>query len=118
MHEPSGAARHDHHNDQVALVCREASNAVGGWPAPFFLYHKGLQLAWQCWAARRTGWYAAGIRMHRPLTSPARHALFHRLAARDRIRGAYRNLPAAGQRISPRIRHLCPVLVWLRGESK
>ncbi|MEU2686540.1 hypothetical protein ABZ654_22115 [Streptomyces hygroscopicus] len=56
--------------------------------------------------------------MHRPLTSPARHALFHRLAARDRIRGAYRNLPAAGQRISPRIRHLCPVLVWLRGESK
>ncbi|XKK60704.1 hypothetical protein HFP71_33955 [Streptomyces sp. ARC32] len=32
-----------------------------------------------------SGWYAADIRMHHPLTTPARHALYHRLAARNRI---------------------------------
>ncbi|GGV08116.1 glycosyl transferase [Streptomyces litmocidini] len=78
----------------VVLVRREAFDAVGGWPAEFFLYHEGLQLAWQCWSAGWTGWYAAGIRMHHPLTSPTRHALFHRLAARNRIWVAYRSLPA------------------------
>ncbi|MFF8592866.1 glycosyltransferase family 2 protein [Streptomyces sp. NPDC015220] len=79
----------------VVLVRREAFDSVGGWPAEFFLYHEGLHLAWRCWAAGWTGWYAAGIRMHHPLTSPTRHALFHRLAARNRIWVAYRNLPAA-----------------------
>lgn len=79
----------------VVLIRREAFDAVGGRPAEYFLYHEGLQLAWQCWAAGWTGWYAAGIRMHHPLTSPARHALFHRLAAHNRISVAYRNLPAA-----------------------
>ncbi|MYR42895.1 glycosyltransferase [Streptomyces sp. SID5910] len=78
----------------VVLVRREAFDAVGGWTAEFFLYHEGLQLAWQFWAAGWTGYYAAGIRMHHPLTSPTRHALFHRLAARNRIWVAYRNLPA------------------------
>ncbi|MFB7356112.1 hypothetical protein [Streptomyces gardneri] len=38
--------------------------------------------------------YAASIRMHHPLTKPARHALYHRPAARNRIWIAYRNLPA------------------------
>ncbi|MGW1158875.1 glycosyltransferase family 2 protein [Streptomyces sp. NPDC002519] len=79
----------------VVLVRREAFDAAGGWPAEFFLYHEGLQLAWQCWSAGWNGWYAAGIRMHHPLTSPARHALFHRLSARNRIWVAYRNLPTA-----------------------
>lgn len=78
----------------VVLVRRAAFDAVGGWPAEFFLYHEGVQLAWRCWAAGWNGWYAADIRMHHPLTSPARHALFHRLAARNRIWVAYRNLPA------------------------
>ncbi|MEU6523649.1 hypothetical protein ABZ892_12685 [Streptomyces sp. NPDC046924] len=32
--------------------------------------------------------------MHHPLTTPARHALYHRLAARNRIWIAYRKLPA------------------------
>ncbi|MEU4359964.1 glycosyltransferase family 2 protein [Streptomyces virginiae] len=78
----------------VVLVRRAAFDAVRGWPAEFFLYHEGLQLAWQCWAAGWTGYYAADLRMHHPLTSPTRHALFHRLAARNRIWVAYRNLPA------------------------
>ncbi|GAA3381310.1 glycosyltransferase [Streptomyces sannanensis] len=78
----------------VVLVRRAAFEEAGGWPGSFFLYHEGLDLAWRLWAAGWTGWYAASIRMHHPLTAPTRHALFHRLAARNRIWAAYRSLPA------------------------
>ncbi|MFI1283850.1 glycosyltransferase family 2 protein [Streptomyces sp. NPDC020858] len=79
----------------VVLVRRTAFDAVGGWADPLFLYHEGVDLSWRLWSHGHTGWYAAGIRMHHPLTSPTRHALFHRLAARNRVWVAYRNLPGA-----------------------
>ncbi|MET9658127.1 glycosyltransferase family 2 protein [Streptomyces sp. NPDC006510] len=79
----------------VVLVRRNVFDALGGWEASLFLYHEGLDLAYRCWAAGYTGFYAADIRMHHPVTSPARHALFHRLAARNRITVAYRNLPGS-----------------------
>ena len=78
----------------VVLVRRRAFDAVGGWADGFFLYHEGLDLAQRLWDRGDTGWYAAGVRMHHPLTVPSRHALFHRLAARNRVWVAYRNLPA------------------------
>ncbi|MFI7174744.1 glycosyltransferase family 2 protein [Streptomyces spororaveus] len=78
----------------VVLIRRTAFDAAGGWADPFFLFHEGLDLAQRIWTRGATGWYAAGIRMHHPLTSPTRHALFHRLAARNRVWVAYRNLPA------------------------
>ncbi|WP_431045296.1 glycosyltransferase family 2 protein [Streptomyces sp. P1-3] len=78
----------------VVLIRRAAFDAVGGWAEGFFLYHEGLDLAQRLWGQGHTGWYAAGIRMHHPLTQPTRHALFHRLAARNRVWVAYRNLPA------------------------
>ncbi|MCZ0984121.1 glycosyltransferase family 2 protein [Streptomyces sp. x-45] len=53
-----------------------------------------FDLAWRLYAASWSGWYATDIHMHHPLTDPARHALYHRLAARNRIWIAYRNLPA------------------------
>ncbi|MFF8917871.1 glycosyltransferase family 2 protein [Streptomyces sp. NPDC015032] len=77
----------------VVLVRRNVFDALGGWGASLFLYHEGLDLACRCWAAGWTGWYAADLRMHHPVTSPTRHAPFHRLAARNRITVAYRNLP-------------------------
>ncbi|MFJ8752140.1 glycosyltransferase family 2 protein [Streptomyces sp. NPDC102441] len=77
----------------VVLVRRDVFDALGGWEASLFLYHEGLDLGYRCWAAGWTGWYAATLRMHHPLTSPTRHALFHRLSARNRITVAYRNLP-------------------------
>ncbi|MFE6490713.1 glycosyltransferase family 2 protein [Streptomyces sp. NPDC057748] len=75
------------------VVRRDVFDALGGWEAGLFLHHEGLDLSSRCWAAGWTGWYAAGLRMHHPPTSPARHALFHRLAARNRITVAHRNLP-------------------------
>jgi len=78
----------------VVLIRRAAFDHIGGWADGFFLYHEGLDLAQRLWAQGYTGWYAAGIRMHHPLTNPTRHALFHRLAARNRVWVAYRNLPA------------------------
>ncbi|MEU3607974.1 glycosyltransferase family 2 protein [Streptomyces sp. NPDC035033] len=90
----------------VVLIRRDAFDQVGGWEGSLFLYHEGLDLAWRLYAAGWSGWYAASIRMHHPLTAPARHALYHRLtaparhalyhrlAARNRIWIAHRNLPA------------------------
>ncbi|WP_443059190.1 glycosyltransferase family 2 protein [Streptomyces sp. NBC_00435] len=76
----------------VVMVRRDAFDAAGGW-ADFFLYHEGIDLAYRLWDQGRTGWYAADVRMHHPVTSPTRHALFHRLAARNRVWLAHRNLP-------------------------
>ncbi|MFF8036090.1 glycosyltransferase family 2 protein [Streptomyces sp. NPDC016626] len=78
----------------VVLIRRAAFDQVGGWESTLFLYHEGFDLAWRLYAAGWSGWYAADLRMHHPLTTPARHALYHRLAARNRIRIAHRNLPA------------------------
>ncbi|WP_073949793.1 glycosyltransferase family 2 protein [Streptomyces kebangsaanensis] len=77
----------------VVMVRRKEFDAVGGWAGDFFLYHEGIDLAWKFWSLGRTGWYAAGVRMHHPVTTPARHARFYRLAARNRVWVAYRNLP-------------------------
>ncbi|MDH6143521.1 GT2 family glycosyltransferase [Kitasatospora sp. GP30] len=78
----------------VVLVRRAVFEQVGGWNERLFLYHEGFDLSWRMWDRGYTGWYAAGIRMHHPLSSPSRHALFHRLSARNRVWVAYRNLPA------------------------
>ncbi|MGI5262400.1 glycosyltransferase family 2 protein [Streptomyces angustmyceticus] len=78
----------------VVLVRRKPFDAAGGWAAELFLYHEGIALAQQLWDQGYTGWYAAEVRMHHPVTSPDRHALFHRYSARNRVWVAYRNLPA------------------------
>ncbi|GAB2734996.1 hypothetical protein GCM10010442_65350 [Kitasatospora kifunensis] len=78
----------------VVLVRRTVLEQVGGWNERLFLYHEGFDLSWRIWDQGYTGWYAAGIRMHHPLNSPSRHAMFHRLSARNRVWVAYRNLPA------------------------
>ncbi|MFD3470659.1 glycosyltransferase family 2 protein [Streptomyces sp. NPDC058682] len=78
----------------VVLIRRDTFDAVGGWEDQLFLYHEGLDLAWRLYEAGWSGWYAASIRMHHPLSEPARHALYHRLAARNRIWIAHRNLPS------------------------
>ncbi|MER6146872.1 glycosyltransferase family 2 protein [Streptomyces hirsutus] len=77
----------------VVLIRRHVFDEAGGWEGGFFLYHEGLDLAYRFWSAGYTGWYAASIRMHHPLTAPIRHPLFHRLSARNRIWVAYRNFP-------------------------
>ncbi|MFD7620669.1 glycosyltransferase family 2 protein [Streptomyces sp. NPDC059802] len=77
----------------VVLVRRRVFEEVGRWESSIFLYHEGLDLAYRFWSAGYTGWYAAEIRMHHPVSSPARHPQFYRLASRNRISVAYCSLP-------------------------
>ncbi|MEW2548255.1 glycosyltransferase family 2 protein [Streptomyces sp. NPDC047002] len=77
----------------VVLVRRAAFDAAGGWPGHFFLFHEGVDLAWRMWDLGYTGRYAPDVVVHHPATDPARHDAFYRLAARNRVWLARRNLP-------------------------
>jgi GT2 family glycosyltransferase len=75
------------------VVRREAYDATGGWPEPFFYAHEGIELAWRVWDA---GWrvrYAGDLAVEHPLVTQARHAGHLRLDARNRVWLARRNLP-------------------------
>ncbi|RKN41358.1 glycosyltransferase [Streptomyces hoynatensis] len=78
---------------------------VGGLPDHFFYAHEETDLAWR---ALDAGWsidYRADMVLHHPATAPSRHAVYHRMVARNRVWLARRNLPLP----------LVPVylLVWL-----
>ncbi|WP_049573371.1 glycosyltransferase family 2 protein [Streptomyces sp. SBT349] len=66
---------------------------VGGLPDHFFYAHEETDLAWR---ALDAGWfidYRADLVLHHPATAPSRHALYHRMIARNRVWLARRNLP-------------------------
>ncbi|MFB6617221.1 glycosyltransferase family 2 protein [Streptomyces sp. NPDC085524] len=67
---------------------------VGGLPADFFYAHEETDLAWR---ALDAGWsidYRADMVLLHPTTAPSRHAVYHRMVARNRVWLARRNLPA------------------------
>jgi GT2 family glycosyltransferase len=66
---------------------------VGGLPDEFFYAHEETDLAWR---ALDAGWsidYRADMVLHHPATAPSRHAVYHRMVARNRVWLARRNLP-------------------------
>ncbi|MFD0368699.1 glycosyltransferase family 2 protein [Streptomyces sp. NPDC059071] len=66
---------------------------IGGWPEDFFFTHEETDLAWR---ALDDGWtvrYAPELLLQHPKTSPARHAVYYRMTARNRVWLAKRNLP-------------------------
>ncbi|WP_190155635.1 glycosyltransferase family 2 protein [Streptomyces litmocidini] len=66
---------------------------IGGWPEDFFFTHEETDLAWR---ALDAGWkvlYAPELLLQHPRTSPARHAVYYRMTARNRVWLAKRNLP-------------------------
>ncbi len=68
---------------------------VGGLPDDFFYAHEETDLAWR---ALNAGWmidYRSDMVLYHPTTAPARHAVYHRMVARNRVWLARRNLPAA-----------------------
>jgi GT2 family glycosyltransferase len=67
--------------------------AVGGWGAPYFYAHEGIELAWRVWSAGYRVWYAAELVIHHEVTTPTRHHEYFRLNARNRVWLAKRNLP-------------------------
>ncbi|MFF5392116.1 glycosyltransferase family 2 protein [Streptomyces sp. NPDC013012] len=69
-------------------------DAIGGWPEEFFFTHEETDLAWR---ALDAGWkvvYEPKLLLQHPRTSPARHAVYYRMTARNRVWLAKRNLPA------------------------
>ncbi|NEA48058.1 glycosyltransferase [Streptomyces sp. SID10815] len=67
---------------------------IGPWPAEFFFGHEESDLAWR---ALDAGWrilYAPELVLQHPKTSPARHAVYYRFTARNRVWLARRRLPA------------------------
>lgn len=67
---------------------------TGGWPDAFFFTHEETDLAWR---AIDRGWdvlYEPQLVLQHPKTSPARHAVYYRMTARNRVWLAKRHLPA------------------------
>ncbi|MDX3064830.1 glycosyltransferase [Streptomyces clavifer] len=67
---------------------------VGPLPDDFFYAHEETDLAWR---ALDAGWmidYRADMVLNHPTTAPSRHAVYHRMVARNRVWLARRNLPA------------------------
>src|SRR5690606_1121328 len=65
----------------------------GGWGAPYFYAHEGIELAWRVWDQGRRAWYAGDLVANHPAIEPTRHADYFRLNARNRVWLAKRNLP-------------------------
>ncbi|MFG3497480.1 glycosyltransferase family 2 protein [Streptomyces sp. NPDC047928] len=66
---------------------------VGGLPDEFFYAHEETDLAWR---ALDAGWmidYRSDMVLLHPTTAPSRHAVYHRMVARNRVWLARRNLP-------------------------
>nr|WP_299531319.1 glycosyltransferase [uncultured Streptomyces sp.] len=66
---------------------------TGPWPAEFFFTHEETDLSWR---ALDAGWkilYEPGLLLQHPKTSPARHSVYYRMTARNRVWLARRNLP-------------------------
>ncbi|WP_236246185.1 glycosyltransferase family 2 protein [Streptomyces sp. CC210A] len=75
-------------------VRTEVFRQVGPLPGEFFYAHEETDLAWR---ALDAGWlidYRADMVLHHPTTPPSRHAVYHRMIARNRVWLARRNLPA------------------------
>jgi hypothetical protein len=77
----------------ACIVRRAVLDDVGGFPDDFFYAHEETSLAWR---ALDAGWrirYAGDLSVYHPVTSPARHAHYYYLTARNRVLLARRHLP-------------------------
>ncbi|WP_406733680.1 glycosyltransferase family 2 protein [Streptomyces sp. NBC_01794] len=75
-------------------VRTEVLAEVGGLPDEFFYAHEETDLAWR---ALDAGWaidYRSDMVLFHPTMPPSRHAVYHRMVARNRVWLARRNLPA------------------------
>ncbi|MET9151333.1 glycosyltransferase [Streptomyces griseoflavus] len=87
---------------------------IGDWPGAFFFAHEETDLAWR---AVDAGWrilYAPDLLLQHPKTSPARHAIYFRVNARNRVWLVRRRLPLA---LIPVHLGVWVLLTLLRGRS-
>jgi len=78
----------------AVAIRRSLFEDIGGWPDPFFYAHEGIELVWRVWDSGYLPWYAGDLIVHHPVIDPARHDVYYRLNARNRVWLARRNLPA------------------------
>lgn len=77
----------------ASIIRRAVFDEVGWLPDDFEYAHEETSLAWR---ALDAGWrirYAGDLMVHHPATTPARHARYHYLTARNRVLLARRHLP-------------------------
>ncbi|GBQ03536.1 glycosyl transferase [Streptomyces spongiicola] len=67
---------------------------TGGWPDAFFFTHEETDLAWRAIDRDWDVVYEPRLVLQHPKTSPARHTIYHRMTARNRVWLAKRHLPA------------------------
>ncbi len=77
----------------ACAIRRSAYQRAGGQPDGFFYAHEETDLAWRLMDAGYRLEYDADAEMFHPAVSPARHAQFYRMNARNRVLLARRNLP-------------------------
>ncbi|MER6751488.1 glycosyltransferase family 2 protein [Streptomyces fungicidicus] len=68
-------------------------NQVGHWPDAFFFAHEETDMAWRAIDAGWRVYYEPRLLLQHPRTSPARHAFFYQVNARNRVYLARRHLP-------------------------
>jgi GT2 family glycosyltransferase len=78
----------------AVAIRRSLFEQIGGWPEPFFYAHEGIEVVWRVWDAGYIAWYAGDLTVHHPVIDPARHDVYYRMNARNRVWLAKRNLPA------------------------
>lgn len=66
---------------------------IGDWPAEFFFAHEETDMAWRAIDAGWTVLYEPDLLLQHPKTSPARHAIYYRVTARNRVWLTRRRLP-------------------------
>lgn len=77
----------------AVAIRRSLFEVIGGWPADFFYAHEGIDLVWRVWDEGFVPWYAADLIVNHPVIDPARHEVYYRMNARNRVWLARRNLP-------------------------
>ena len=108
----------------ACAVRRRVFETAGPLPDEFFYAHEETDLAWR---AMDAGWrirYDADVVMYHPATSPARHATYLRLNARNRVWLVRRRLPLVLGALHlavwsvltvARLRRLGPLRAWFAG---
>ncbi|WGW12311.1 glycosyltransferase [Saxibacter everestensis] len=71
---------------------RSVFDSTGGWPAPYWYAHEGIELAWRVWDQGYRVWYAGDLRAAHPVIDQRRHSEYFFMNARNRVWLARRNL--------------------------
>lgn len=71
--------------EAAVVLPRGVFEAAGGWPAPFFYAHEGIELAWRVWDQGFRAEYHGDLRAAHPVVKPTRHAEYYFLNARNRV---------------------------------